>query len=74
MRIMESGIRRRNFAKLYTMKPICVNRQNFQSISIDDALPAMLLIPYGIVFAFAAVFIEKLLSLLHIRQELVLRI
>lgn len=71
---MEIGIHKRNMARIYTKKPTCVNRQNFQSISIDDSLPAMLLIPYGVVLSFIVLVAEKILHFLKFSQKLCLKI
>lgn len=72
IKVMEGGIRKRNMARLYTKKPGCVNRMNFQSISIDDSLPAMLLIPYGALVAFIVLVAEKIFSLIEFSKKLCL--
>lgn len=71
---MEIGIQKRTMSRIYTKKPVCVNRQNFQSISIDDSLPALLLVPYGILLSFAVLLVEKILHLLKFNQEWCLKI
>jgi hypothetical protein len=69
MRIKETGMFARYLSKFYTKKPICVSRQNFQSISIDDSLPALLLIPYGIAFAFTVMLVEKLMHFMKFSRQ-----
>ena len=59
---MERGIQKRLLRKIYTKKPVCVNRQNFQSIGIDDCLPALLIIPFGCICALLALGIENLMA------------
>lgn len=74
IRLMEVGIQKRNMARIYTKKPVCVNRQNFQSISIDDSLPALLLIPYGALLSFIVLLAERIFSVLKLTQKLCLQI
>lgn len=71
---MEIGIRKRIMARIYTNKPVCVNTQNFQRISITDALPALLIIPFGISLAVAILLVEKLCKLLNCNRNLLLKI
>jgi hypothetical protein len=61
IRVLESGVYRRVHSRFYTKKPVCVNSQNFQSISIDDSLPALLIVPFGILTCFVVLFAEKIL-------------
>ncbi|CAO1408592.1 unnamed protein product [Diamesa hyperborea] len=62
VKLMERGIQKRLLSKIYTKKPVCVNRQNFQSIGIDDCLPALLIIPYGCILALVVLGIENLMA------------
>lgn len=72
-RAMQTGIHRRMMSRFYTKKPICVNPLNFQSIGIDDAFPAMLLIPYGIAFALIILAFERIFSMKSINSNLCLK-
>lgn len=74
IKAMEIGIQHRTMSRIYTKKPLCVNRQNFQSISIDDAFPALLVVPFGILFAFIVLVTEKVLSVLKFNRRLCLKI
>lgn len=64
IRAMETGILRRTMSRIYTKKPVCVNRQNFQSISIDDALPALLIIPFGIGLSLGIFVVERIIKMI----------
>lgn len=70
----EFGIMKRNMSRIYTKRPVCVNRQNFQSISIDDSLPALLLVPYGVLLSLAVLLFEKILHLLKFSEKVCLKI
>lgn len=61
-RIKESGLFSRYSSKFYTKKPVCSNPQNFQSITIDDAFPALLVVPCGILLAFLVLVVEIFLN------------
>lgn len=71
---MEVGIYKRIISRFYTKKPVCVNRLNFQSIGIDDALPAMMLLPYGMVFAFIILALERIFALKRFENKICLKI
>lgn len=71
---MEVGIHRRTTSRFYTKKPVCVNRLNFQSIGIGDALPALMLLPYGAVFAIVALILEKIFHLKSYTNKMCLKI
>lgn len=51
MRMIELGLRSRHYNRLYTKKPVCASSLSFQSVGIIDAYPALLVIPWGILFA-----------------------
>jgi hypothetical protein len=74
MRATEIGIQQRTMSKFYTKKPICESRQNFQSISINDAMPALLLVPYGALIAITVLVVEKALHLMKVNQKWCLKI
>lgn len=60
VRSMETGILKRVMSRIYTTKPVCVDRQNFQRISIDESLPALLIVPIGVAASFAMLSFELL--------------
>lgn len=74
IKVMEVGVQRRTMSKIYTKRPICVNRQNFQSISIDDALPALLVVPFGIAFSLATLLVEKISRMMNFSRKLCLKV
>lgn len=71
---MEVGIQKRTISRFYTKKPVCVNRLNFQSIGINDSLPALILLPYGCVFAIVILILEKIFHLKSFSNEMILKI
>jgi len=73
IKAMEFGIQKRTLSRLYTKRPVCVNRQNFQSIGIDDCLPAIMILPYGFLLAAAVGVIEKLYKLRKQNEKLCLK-
>jgi hypothetical protein len=60
---METGVMKRAMSRIYTKRPVCLNRQNFQSISIDDSLPALLIVPFGVVISLLILFIERIIKI-----------
>lgn len=69
IRMLENGVHRRVYSKFYTKKPVCVNRQNFQSISIDDSLPALLIVPFGILLSFVVLVVERILHVFKANEK-----
>ncbi|KAL7037251.1 hypothetical protein ACKWTF_009135 [Chironomus riparius] len=73
VKTLEVGINKRILSRFYTKKPVCVNRLNFQSIGIDDALPAMMLLPYGMAFALIILALEKMFALKRFKNKICLK-
>ena len=73
IRTLENGIHRRAHSKFYTKKPVCVNRQNFQSISIDDSLPALLIVPFGSLLSLGVLLVERLLNIFKANNQICMK-
>jgi len=71
---LEVGIHKRILSRFYTKKPVCVNHVNFQSIGIDDALPALMLLPYGMAFALIILVLERIFFLKRFDNKICLKI
>ena len=71
---MEQGHHKRTLRRIYTKKPVCVNRQNFQSIDINDCLPTLLIIPYGCILSLIILGIEKFIVYRKLNDKICLTI
>ncbi|CAO1387144.1 unnamed protein product [Diamesa serratosioi] len=74
IKLMEQGHHKRTLRRIYTKKPVCVNRQNFQSIGINDCLPTLLIIPYACILSLIILGIEKFIVSRKLNDKICLTI